>query len=42
MVQLAALIASGAIGEYKVMLAAALTVGVTPIQAKEIVYQAVP
>jgi 4-carboxymuconolactone decarboxylase len=24
------------------MLAAALTVGVTPIQAKEIVYQAVP
>ena len=42
MVQLAALIASQALGEYRVMLGAALTVGVTPIGAKEIVYQAVP
>jgi len=42
MVQLAALIASQALGEYRVMLGAALTVGVTPIEAKEIVYQAVP
>ena len=42
MVQLAALIAGQALGEYRVMLGAALTVGVTPAQAKEIVYQAVP
>jgi 4-carboxymuconolactone decarboxylase len=42
MVQLAALIASQALGEYRVMLGAALTVGVTPIEIKEIVYQAVP
>ena len=42
MVQLAALIATQALGEYRVMLGAALTVGVTPIEAKEIVYQAVP
>lgn len=42
MVQLAALIACGALAEYRVMLGAALTVGVTPIEAKEIVYQAVP
>jgi 4-carboxymuconolactone decarboxylase len=42
MVQLAAIIASQALGEYKVMLGAALTVGVTPIEVKEIVYQAVP
>ena len=42
MVQIAALIASQALGEYRVMLGAALTVGVTPIEAKEIVYQAVP
>jgi 4-carboxymuconolactone decarboxylase len=42
MVQLAALIACQAIGEYRVMLGAALTVGVTPVQVKEIVYQAVP
>lgn len=42
MVQLAALIACQCLSEYKVMLGAALTVGVTPVQAKEIVYQAVP
>jgi 4-carboxymuconolactone decarboxylase len=42
MVQLAAIIASQALREYRVMLAAALTVGVTPVEAKEIVYQAVP
>jgi 4-carboxymuconolactone decarboxylase len=42
MVQLAAMIASAALGEYRVMLGAALTVGVTPVEVKEIVYQAVP
>jgi 4-carboxymuconolactone decarboxylase len=42
MVQLAAMIASQATSEYRVMLGAALTVGVTPVEAKEVVYQAVP
>ena len=42
MVQLAAIIASQALNEYRAMLGAALTVGVTPVEAKEIVYQAVP
>jgi 4-carboxymuconolactone decarboxylase len=42
MIQLAALIASQALREYRVMVGAALTVGVTPIEIKEIVYQAVP
>ena len=42
MVQLAALIACQALGEYRVMLGAALTAGVTPFEAKEILYQAVP
>ncbi len=42
MIQLASLIACGALAEYRVMLGAALTVGVTPTEAKEIVYQAVP
>src|SRR3954451_21773766 len=42
MVQLASMIASQALREYRVMLGAALTVGVTPVQVKEIVYQAVP
>ena len=42
MVQLASMIACQAVGEYRVLLGAALTVGVTPIEAKEIVYQAVP
>jgi 4-carboxymuconolactone decarboxylase len=40
--QLAAMIACQAISEYRVMLEAALTVGVTPVEVKEIVYQAVP
>lgn len=39
--QLAALIACQAHGEYRVILGAALTNGVTPVQAKEVVYQAV-
>jgi len=42
MVQLASLIACQALSEYRVMLGAALTVGVSPVEAKEIVYQAVP
>jgi 4-carboxymuconolactone decarboxylase len=40
--QLAAIIAIGAVAEYRVMLGAALTAGVTPVAAKETVYQAVP
>jgi 4-carboxymuconolactone decarboxylase len=40
--QLASLIACQALSEYRVMLGAALTVGVTPVEVKEIVYQAVP
>ena len=39
---LASMIASQALGEYKVILGGALNVGVTPIEVKEIVYQAVP
>ena len=42
MVQLASMIACQALREYRVMLGAALTVGVTPVEVKEIVYQAVP
>ena len=42
MVQLAALIGCQALSEYRVMLGAALTNGVTPSEAREIVYQAVP
>ena len=42
MVQLAAIIACHAVSEYRVMLGGALNVGVTPIEVKEIVYQAVP
>jgi 4-carboxymuconolactone decarboxylase len=42
MVQLAAMIACQTINEYRIMLGAALHVGVTPVEAKEIVYQAVP
>jgi 4-carboxymuconolactone decarboxylase len=42
MVILGSMIASQALGEYKVMLGGALNVGVTPIELKEIVYQAVP
>jgi 4-carboxymuconolactone decarboxylase len=41
-VQLASIIACQALSEYRVMLGAALTVGVTPVEVKEIVYQAVP
>lgn len=42
MVILAALIASQTLSEYKIMLVGALNVGVTPVEVKEIVYQAVP
>ncbi len=42
MVQLAAIIASQAVNEYRAMLGAALNVGVAPVEVKEIVYQAVP
>lgn len=42
MVILASMIACQALAEYRVMLGGALTVGVTPVEVKEIVYQAVP
>jgi 4-carboxymuconolactone decarboxylase len=42
MVILASMIACQALGEYKVMLGGALNIGVTPVEVKEIVYQAVP
>jgi 4-carboxymuconolactone decarboxylase len=42
MCQLASMIACQALGEYRVMLGAALSVGVTPVQVKEVVYQGVP
>lgn len=42
MVQLASMIACQALREYRVMAGAALTVGVTPVEIREIVYQAVP
>jgi 4-carboxymuconolactone decarboxylase len=42
MVQLAAIIACDAVNEYRVMLGGALSVGVSPVEAKEVVYQAVP
>lgn len=42
MVILASMIACQALSEYKVMLGAALNVGVIPVAVKEIVYQAVP
>jgi 4-carboxymuconolactone decarboxylase len=42
MVQLAAILACQAVNEYRAMLGGALNVGVTPIEAKEILYQAVP
>jgi 4-carboxymuconolactone decarboxylase len=42
MVQLASLIACQAVSEYRVMLGAALTAGLTPVEVKEILYQAVP
>jgi 4-carboxymuconolactone decarboxylase len=40
--QLGALIAVGAVAEYRAMAGAAINVGVTPIELKEVVYQAVP
>lgn len=42
MVILVSLIAQQALSEYKIMLDAALNVGVTPVEVKEIVYQSVP
>ena len=42
MVILGSMIASQALGEYKVMLGGALNIGVTPVEVKEILYQAVP
>jgi len=42
MVQLAALIARPAVGEYRVMFEGSFNIGVTPVEIKEIVYQAVP
>lgn len=42
MLQLAAIIACQAVGEYRLMLGAALNVGVSPIEVREIVYQALP
>jgi 4-carboxymuconolactone decarboxylase len=42
MVILAALIATQSLDEYRVITGAALTVGVIPVEIKEIVYQAVP
>ena len=42
MAHLASMIACQALREYRIMLGAALIVGVTPVEVKEIVYQAVP
>ena len=42
MMQLAAMIACQALAEFRVMAGAALTAGLTPVELKEIVYQAVP
>ena len=42
MIQLASIIASQAVREYRAMVGAALTIGVTPVEIKEIVYQAMP
>ena len=42
MTQLAAMIACQALREFHVMAGAALNIGVTPVELKEIVYQAVP
>jgi 4-carboxymuconolactone decarboxylase len=42
MVQLASLIACQAVTEFRIMAGAALTVGLTPVELKDIVYQAVP
>ena len=42
MMILASLIACQAVSEYKIMAGAALNVGISPVQLKEILYQAVP
>jgi 4-carboxymuconolactone decarboxylase len=42
MVQLASMIACQAVSEFRVMAGAGLTVGLTPVELKEIVYQAIP
>ena len=42
MVQLASLIACQSVAEFRVMLGAALQAGVTPVEIKELLYQAVP
>jgi 4-carboxymuconolactone decarboxylase len=42
MVQLASMIACQAVGEFRVMAGAGLTAGLTPVELKEVVYQAVP
>ena len=42
MMILASTIAGQALGEYRVMLGAALNVGVNPIEIKEILYQSIP
>ena len=42
MVLLGSMIAGQALGEYKMMLGGALNIGVTPVEVKEIVYQAIP
>jgi len=42
MVQLASTIASQALTEFRALVGAALTIGVTPVEVKEVVYQAVP
>lgn len=42
MAVLAALVARQTLGEYQVMLEGAMNLGVTPVEAKEVVYQAVP
>ncbi|TFD83962.1 carboxymuconolactone decarboxylase [Cryobacterium lactosi] len=42
MLQLGSMIATQALAEFRVMAGAALTTGLTPVQLKEIVYQAVP
>lgn len=39
---LAALVGCQAVDEFEVMLSAALNVGVTPVEAREVVYQAIP
>src|SRR4051812_22292632 len=42
LVQLAAMIASQSLSEFRVIAGAALDAGVSPVELKEVVYQAVP